>query len=80
MQKAAPALLAQPVVLAPDGDDVAVVEHPVEARGGHDRVAEDEEIGLVRDETLHLLAAEPPRQLLDLQPGLVGRLLRLGDS
>ncbi len=41
MQKAAPALLAQPVAFAADGDDVAVVEHPVEDSSGDDCVSED---------------------------------------
>ena len=41
MQKATPALSAQPVALAPDGGDVAMVEHPVQDRGDDDRVAED---------------------------------------
>ena len=30
-----------PVALATDGEDVTVVEQPVEDRGGNDRIAED---------------------------------------
>ena len=32
---------AHPVAVAPDVDDVAAVQHPVQQRGGHDLVAED---------------------------------------
>jgi hypothetical protein len=35
------ALLAQPVAVATDGDDVAVVQQPVEDRSRNHRVAED---------------------------------------
>ena len=41
LQKAAPALFAQSVAFAPDGDDVAVVQHSVKDRGGDDRITED---------------------------------------
>jgi hypothetical protein len=40
LQKASPALFTQPVAIATDGDDLAVVEQPVEDHGGDDRIAE----------------------------------------
>lgn len=39
MQKAAAALVAQPIAVAPDRDDLAVVQQPIEDGGGGDRVA-----------------------------------------
>ena len=41
LQKAGAALFAQAVAVAADGDDVAVVQQPVEDRGGDHRIAED---------------------------------------
>jgi hypothetical protein len=38
-QKAGPALFAQAVAVAADGDDLAVVQQSVEDRGGDDRIA-----------------------------------------
>ena len=40
VDQAGAALLAQTVAVAADGDDLAVVEEPVEDGGGDDRVAE----------------------------------------
>src|SRR3546814_1561558 len=40
LDQAGPALLAQPVAVAADGDDLAVVQQAIENRGGRDRVTE----------------------------------------
>lgn len=40
-EKAGAAFLAEPVAVATDREDVAVVEQPIEDRGRDDRIAED---------------------------------------
>src|ERR671922_2177813 len=74
LQKAAAALGFEPIAIAADSDDVAVVEQPVEDRGRHHRIGEHHapfaDAAVRRDE--HRAALVAPADELEEQVRCIG--------